>query len=161
MKCCTVLEIASGVYPGSGVGRMSAGSRRHFPNTASEGDDPRAACGVACSDNITHGSLLAQSFSIVEAARAVLRVLWNLSMIPFASGLYAVVCWSLTPIVSMTSCHRSEVKFVPLSVTIVSGRPYLEIHWITCFRHVSADCVRSGKTSVHLVALSIIVRMYL
>ena len=62
---------------------------------------------------------------------------------------------------SMTSCHRSEVKLVPLSVIIDSGNPYLEIHWMTCFRHVSADCVRMGNASVHLVALSMIVSMYL
>ena len=61
----------------------------------------------------------------------------------------------------MTSCHRSDVKFVPLSVTIDSGRPYREIHCRTCLRHVSADCVRRGKASVHLVALSMIVRIYL
>ena len=75
MKFCAILETASGEHPGSGVGRMSAGSLRHFPNTASEGADPSAACGVECKDSITHGNLLAQSFSTVDAAKAVLRVL--------------------------------------------------------------------------------------
>ena len=65
------------------------------------------------------------------------------------------------PILLMTSCQRSEVKFVPRSVTIDSGRPYREIHCRTCLRHVSADCVRRGNASVHRVALSMIVRIYL
>ena len=161
MKLSAIFETAAGEYPGSGVGRISAGILRHFPNTASAGAEPRAACGVEWRESMTQGNFLDQSGSIVEAAKAVFNVLWNLSMIPLASGLYAVTCWSLMPILSMTSCHRSEVKFVPLSVTIDSGRPYREIHCRTCLRHVSADCVRRGNASVHLVALSMIVRIYL
>ena len=87
MKCFAIFETASGVHPGSGVGKISAGSLRHFPNTTSAGAAPSAACGVECKDNITHGSFFAQSCSTVDAAKAVLRVLWNLSIIPFASGL--------------------------------------------------------------------------
>ena len=161
MKFLAIFETTSGEHPGSGVGKISTGSLKHFPNTASDGAEPSAACGVEWRDSITHGNFLDQSCSTVDAAKAVFRVLWNLSIIPLASGLYAVTCWSLTPILSMTSCHRSEVKFVPLSVTIDSGKPYLEIHWRTCLRHVSADCVRMGNASVHLVALSMIVRIYL
>ena len=86
-KDCAILETASGEYPGSGVGRMSAGILRHFPNTASAGAEPRAACGVEWRDSMTHGSLLDQSGSIVEAARAVFNVLWKRSIIPLASGL--------------------------------------------------------------------------
>ena len=69
------------------MGRISAGIRRHLPNTASEGAEFRAAWGVDRSASITHGSFLDQLASSVEAVRAVLRVLWNLSMIPLASGL--------------------------------------------------------------------------
>ena len=68
------LATSFGDIAGSGVGNTSPGRRRHFPKTASAGDAPRAAWGVALSERRTQGSFFVQSPAMHEAVRAVLRV---------------------------------------------------------------------------------------
>ena len=92
------------------------------------------------------------------AVRAVLRVLCILSIIPLHSGLYAVVWCNLKPKEVEMLCNNLEVKFAPLSVTNVSGIPYLLIHEIKPAAQLSADVEVMGIASTHLVALSMIVK---
>ena len=82
-----IFDTSDGEEPGSGVGKTSEGRRRHFPYTASAGDAPRAAWGVARRERSTHGNFVDQSPSIQDDAKAVFRVLWKRSIMPFASGL--------------------------------------------------------------------------
>ena len=75
MKDSVIFDTADGEEPGSGVGSTSDGRRRHFPYTASAGEAPRAAWGVALSDRSTQGNLFDQSPTIEDDAKAVFRVL--------------------------------------------------------------------------------------
>ena len=83
MKHSVILETSLGEEPGSGVGKTSIGRRRHFPKTASAGDAPKAAWGVVRRERSTHGNFLDQWLSMHDAARAVFRVLWYLSTMPW------------------------------------------------------------------------------
>ena len=58
------------------------------------------------------------------------------------------------------SVNNLEVKLVALSVTIVSGIPYLEIQVISALAHASAEVEVRGIASGNQVALSIMVKRW-
>ena len=76
MNSLVIFEISEGEEPRSGVGRTSDGRRRHLPYTASAGEAPRAAWGVARRERRTQGNLVDQSPLMDDDAKAVFRVLW-------------------------------------------------------------------------------------
>ena len=79
-------------------------------------------------------------------------------MIPFASGLYAVVVFVAMPSLDASCVHNAEVNTEPLSDVMESGRPNLETH--ACNKAVTHDVVDAsfmGTASGHLVDLSIAV----
>ena len=71
--------------------------------------------------------------------------------------MYVEVCFNSIPRLCEISVNKFDVKLVALSVTIVSGMPYLEIHVISAFAQASADVEVKGIVSGQRVALSIIV----
>ena len=61
------------------------------------------------------------------------------------------------PRLVLMASHNDDVKLVPLSEVIVSGRPNVEIQLMSAVVQVSAEMSLMGIASGHLVALSIIV----
>ena len=60
----------------------------------------------------------------------------------------------------MTASQSDEVKFVPLSEVMTSGRPNMEIQETRALMHDSAVASLMGIASGHLVVLSMIVNKY-
>ena len=131
-----------------------------FPYRTSAGEAFRAACGVVLRLSKTHGNFFDQSLPWQLAVSAVLRVRWHCFIMPLHSGLYVVVCFNLNPKLSEREVNKLEVKFVPLSVTSVSGMPCLLIHCIRALAEHSAVAAVIGMASGQRVALSIMVNMY-
>ena len=61
----------------------------------------------------------------------------------------------------MIADQRLDVKFVPLSDVMVSGRPNREIQAVRASMQDSAVASLMGKASGHLVVRSIAVNIYL
>ena len=120
-----------------------------------------AVLGVVLRPSRTHGSCWNQFPSVHLDIREALRDLWKRSTIPFASGLYDVVVRCLIPSCLFTASHNADVKLVPLSEVMTSGRPNVEIQETKALMHDSAVASLIGTASGHLDCLSIIVNRYL
>ena len=144
------------------VGKNSPGTTSVSPYTFSAGDSSPFAFGAVLRPSRTHGSCESQFSSVHLAIKAAFRERCDLSTMPLAAGLYAVVLWSVVPMRRASEAHSSDRKAGPLSVVMSSGTPK---RLIQLERRAAAQALEEesdiGVASGHLVERSIIVNKYL
>ena len=151
--------VTSGIAIGEVGSTICPGKVNVVPNTSSAGVQTKSSFTVVRMPSRTMGKNSYQLFGSPCAFKDALSWRWNLSMIPFAAGWYAVVRVRVLPRREVNSWKRWDSNCRPLSVEIVDGVPYRDIQlWTKALATVSAVISWIGMASTHLLKRSIQVR---
>ena len=77
-----------------------------------------SSLGAVRRPSVTQGSSVFHHSEEQRDIRDAFKLRWNLSTMPFASGLYAVVVFVAMPSRCESCVHKAEVKTEPLSDVI-------------------------------------------